>query len=124
MGTVSCSDAAEGRTEITTCDGIRVVLPYQNLEPGKPVRVRAVAQDVILATEKPNGLSAVNIVQGRVSAIMAGKGPGVIVQLHLGTKTKLLARITKSSLTRLGLSQGQEVFAIVKASAFDPRMSG
>jgi len=96
--------------------GARLELPGVAGEVGDQVRVRILAQDVILATRKPAGLSARNVVQARVRQISPGRGPGVAVTLQIGTAT-LLARITERSRAQLALDVGQTVYAIVKATS-------
>jgi len=86
---------------------------------GHKVRNRISAQDIVLATEMPNNLSALNIFQGVISDFHHGQGPGVMVQFRVG-ETLFLARVTQYSAVKMGLVLGQTVFAIVKASAFDP----
>ena len=77
------------------------------------VRVRIAAQDVILSRTRPEGLSALNILPGVVSAVRMGDGPGAMVQLSVGGEP-LLARVTRRSAEALGIAAGVEVFAVVK----------
>ncbi len=42
--------------------------------PGSMVRVRIRARDVIVATERPRGISALNILSGRIAALETGGG--------------------------------------------------
>jgi molybdate transport system ATP-binding protein len=74
------------------------------------------AQDVILALERPQGLSALNVLPATILAIRDGDGPGALVQLDLGGQ-RLLARVTRRSAAALGLAPGLPVFAIVKSVA-------
>jgi molybdopterin-binding protein len=60
-------------------------------------------------------ISARNMLQGRVKQVIPGAvNTEVIIELPGGTE--LVSIITKSSAERLRLSQGQEVYAVVKAS--------
>jgi molybdopterin-binding protein len=60
-------------------------------------------------------ISARNMLQGRVKQVIPGAvNTEVIIELPCGTE--LVSIITKSSAERLRLSQGQEVYAVVKAS--------
>ncbi len=83
---------------------------------GEAVRVRIAAQDVMLSRARPEGLSALNILPGTVSAVRMGEGPGALVQVALGD-TFLLARITRRSAEALGIAPGVAVHAIVKSVA-------
>jgi molybdate transport system ATP-binding protein len=90
---------------------------------GQAVRVRIAAQDVILATSRPVGISALNVLAVTIRALRDGEGPGVLVQLDLSGQA-LLARVTRRSCAALGLAPGQEVFAIVKSVAVAQRDVG
>ena len=95
--------------------GGTVHLPGVTGEIGRQLRLRVLAQDIILATERPQNISALNILPVVVTSLRYGYGPGVAVGLQLGDE-KLLARITKRSATQLGLERGQSCFAILKAT--------
>ena len=68
----------------------------------------------MIATRRPEALSALNVLPGRVVALREGEGPGVMVQLSLGG-APILARITRRSAAALGLAPGREVYAVLKA---------
>ena len=60
-------------------------------------------------------ISARNMLKGRVKQVIPGAvNTEVIIELPGGAE--LVSIITKSSAERLRLSQGQEVYAVVKAS--------
>ena len=100
-------------------EGGQLTLPDLSQTVGRKIRIRIAAQDIILATEMPKGLSALNIFKGVITSMHRGQGPGVMVQFKVG-ETLFLARITQHSAKKMGLELGQNIFAIVKASAFDP----
>ncbi|QYK42144.1 MAG: molybdenum ABC transporter ATP-binding protein [Paracoccaceae bacterium] len=81
---------------------------------GTRLRVRILAQDVMLATARPEGISALNILPATVRDIRMGDGPGALVRLDAGGDT-LLARITRRSAVALELAPGRPVFAVLKA---------
>jgi len=89
-------------------------LPRIDVAPGTQVRLRILAQDVMLATERPEAISALNILPATVSDLRVGDGPGALVQLDAGGEP-LLARITRRSAGTLSLAPGRPVFAILKA---------
>ena len=94
-------------------------LPTVDAPAGARLRVRVRARDVMLATQKPEGISALNVVPARIAAIADGDGPQVLVRLDHGGE-ELVARVTRRSVETLGLAPGREVFAVVKAVTFDP----
>jgi len=74
---------------------------------------------VILARHRPEGLSALNILSGRVQEVRAGDGPGalVVVDTQAG---RILARITRRSALALGITPGIAVFAVIKSVSVAP----
>ncbi|GFE50033.1 molybdenum import ATP-binding protein ModC [Roseobacter cerasinus] len=94
--------------------GASLLLPRVDQAPGTRVRVWIEAQDVMLATERPQGISALNVLETTVRALRFGAGPGVLVQLCFGD-TLLLSRITRRSADALSLQPGLRVFAVIKA---------
>ena len=99
-----------------TCGGGTLYLPRINAPLHSRLRIRILAQDVILARQAPEGLSALNILPATITAIHAGVGPGVMVQLRSGDAV-ILSRITQRSATALGLAPGMSCFAILKSVA-------
>lgn len=96
--------------------GGELCLPGVRAEPGTQVRIRVLAQDIILSDREPEGLSAINVLKTRVQAIHLGEGPGAAISLQAG-EDSLLARITSRSVERLGLKRGGTCYAILKATA-------
>ena len=94
-------------------------LPKVDAPVGARLRARVRARDVMLATMRPQGISALNVIATRVIAVTGDGGPQVLVRLDHGGE-ELVARITRRSVETLGLAPGSAVFAIVKAVTFDP----
>jgi len=85
---------------------------------GKGVRVHILAKDVMLSTIRPEHLSALNILEGTISAITFDSG---IADVQVDCQgTVILARITELSCERLGWQAGMPVFAIIKTVALEP----
>lgn len=84
-------------------------------QTGAALRVRIHAQDVMIARERPNGLSALNILPATVQSVSTN-GAQSLVLLRVGTDP-VLANITTRSATALGLQNGAECFAILKSVA-------
>ncbi|MDK3017592.1 molybdenum ABC transporter ATP-binding protein [Pseudodonghicola flavimaris] len=102
----------DGLSELQVSGG-RLFLPHLDQPVGAQTRVRILAQDVMLATEAPRGVSALNILEGEVVTLRDGSGPGAIVQLRCGGDL-LLSRITRRSAEVLRLAPGTRIFAVVK----------
>ena len=86
----------------------------QRAQSGSLARVRA--EDILLAREAPRAISANNILPATVTQV--GAGAQAYVQLAMGP-ARLVARITRASVERLGLAPGIAVFAIVKSVIVD-----
>jgi molybdate transport system ATP-binding protein len=105
-------DLAHGLTELAF-DGEILVVPHIHRTIGDKVRIRIDADDVMLALNRPEGVSANNILPAIVAAIRED-GANADVQLRLNGAL-LIARITRRSLERLELKPGASVFALIKS---------
>lgn len=103
----------DGLSRLTTSAGT-LFLPRIEAPLGSHLRIRILAQDVILSRTAPQGLSALNILPATVTDLRTGAGPGALVQLRAG-QDDILARITRRSATALGLAPGSPCFAILKS---------
>ena len=114
---------ADGLSELEA-GGVRLFVPRQDGGlAGEIVRLRVAAQDVILSSTEPVGLSALNVLPATVEAVREGGGPGAIVSLHTPAG-RLLARVTKRSADAMGLVPGARVHAVVKALSIAPEDVG
>ncbi|WP_299419046.1 molybdenum ABC transporter ATP-binding protein [uncultured Shimia sp.] len=112
----------DGLTELSA-NGVALMLPQLSHSVGDQVRVRVAAHDVILSREAPKGLSALNIVEGKVHSVRSGGGPGAIVSVD--TKAgRILARITRRSAAALELSEGVPCYAVMKSVSVAPQDIG
>lgn len=103
----------DGLTRFETGGG-PLWLPQVGAAEGAVLRLRILAQDVMLAVERPRGISALNVLSGVVEEIRMGEGPGAMVRVRVGEEV-LLARITRRSVGVLDLAPGKPVFAVLKA---------
>ncbi len=72
------------------------------------------AEDVLLATRKPEGLSARNILRGTVSAVRSA-GEKCLVTVDVGVP--LVSAITNEARVALEIRPGDDLFCIVKATS-------
>jgi molybdate transport system ATP-binding protein len=93
-------------------------VPRLDLPVGSTLRVRIRARDVMIADRPPEGLSALNVLEGRISEIGPQDGPIVELGLEVGGE-RLRARVTRQSVDRLQLAPGRRVYAVIKSIAFD-----
>ena len=98
-------------------------LPGVQAATGSRVRLRVLAQDVILSLDRPDGLSSVNVLPVRVEAVHPGDGPGAAIALRAGND-RLLARITARAVREMKVHPGMQCFAILKATTVAPGSIG
>ena len=120
--TVASHDLTDGVATLKFQGG-ELVVPSVEALIGERVRVRIRARDVALATEPPRRVSVLNILKGSVVAIAREEGPIVDIGVRVG-QASLVARITRRSRAELGLEQGMEVYALLKAVSIDRRSVG
>jgi molybdate transport system ATP-binding protein len=120
--TVAGHDRRFGLTNLACAAG-EITVPILDLAEGAAVRVRIRARDVIVAVSRPSGLSALNVLAGRVAEIGADGASMRDIRIELPGGS-LLARLTNRSLSELGLAPGRHVFAIIKSIAIDRHSIG
>lgn len=103
-----------------------VALPATSLRTGSPdaaLNIWLRADQVLLASQPPVGLSARNIIKGRVSHIFPQKADGVLVQLETPAGA-ILSRVTKDAALELSLAPGATVWAVIKAYSLSHHSTG
>jgi molybdate transport system ATP-binding protein len=99
-------------------DGQPVVLPARPEGLGERFRAYVPANEVIIATQAPTGLSVQNVLRGKIGR-MRERGDGIVlVEIHLGAQT-LLSAVTPAAVRSLRLVTDLEVFALIKSVALD-----
>jgi molybdate transport system ATP-binding protein len=101
----------------------KLVLPGVLAEVGARVRLRIMAQDVMIARTRPENISALNVLAASVTALQIGTGPGAALTLDIGG-AHILARITRRAVAELDLRVGSSCFAVLKSTAIAPSSIG
>ena len=91
-----------------------IALPRIDVPVGQPVSVSIRASDVILASERPNSISARNILEARIDRVDAA-GRSILVHAHL--EQPWISEITPDALANLNLHAGELVYLIIKSSS-------
>jgi molybdate transport system ATP-binding protein len=108
-------DATSGLATLAIGDArLRLVLP--GATAGMHARLHVPARDVVIATERPHGLSIRNELRGTLTALADEGADAVLATIATGD-AQLLARITRAAVNDLGLQPGREVWALVKAAS-------
>ena len=115
-GVVVNRDEAAGTmcVELAAGDGgtCRVEVPLgRGVGVGARVTVAVRSGDILLATERPRGLSARNVLAGTVSALEE-RGDQTLVRVRAGVEWA--ASVTRQSVIELGLAKGKEVWLAFK----------
>jgi molybdate transport system ATP-binding protein len=84
---------------------------------GARVRVRVLARDVSVALSRPADSSILNILPATVVALHDEDAASVMLRLSLADGSALLARLTRRSVSALGLRPGLAVHAQIKGAA-------
>jgi molybdate transport system ATP-binding protein len=75
------------------------------------VRLAIRAGDILLATEQPHGLSARNVIAGRITSLEQ-RGTTVVARVDCGVA--FLAHVTPGAVRSLDLTQGRRVWLVLK----------
>jgi molybdate transport system ATP-binding protein len=103
--------------------GGALVAPAPSAAVGEHRRIRVIASDVSLARETPGPSSILNILPARIASSKRLGEDEIVAVLALGaegTGARLLSRLTRKSWDALGLADGMDVYAQVKAVALAP----
>lgn len=116
------SHASDGLSTLAMSAG-QLELPGVQADIGARVRLRVLAQDVILSRIRPDGLSSVNVLPVTIEKVHPGDGPGAAIALRAGDD-RLLARVTARAVKDMELTEGLACFAILKATTVAPGSIG
>jgi molybdate transport system ATP-binding protein len=95
------------------------VLPASALRRGEDAPSQNVwlrADHVLIATAPPQGLSARNILEGRVSDLRSETEGSMLVEMQTAAGL-VLARVTPDAVRELELAEGKSAWAVIKAHA-------
>jgi molybdate transport system ATP-binding protein len=119
---ISQHDIRFGLTTLQSKAGLLRV-PCLDLPIGTSVRVRIRARDVMVANALPVGLSALNVLAGKVVELRNSGATVVEVTIDCNG-VKLSARLTRKSVETLQLVAELPVYAILKSVALDKSALG
>jgi molybdate transport system ATP-binding protein len=88
-----------------------IEVPLGYARPGDRVRLAIRAGDILLATQRPTGLSARNILEGKV-ATLEQRGTLVVARVECGVV--LTVHVTPGAARELKLALGQRVWIVLK----------
>ena len=103
-----------------------LLMPSQpSISQGQILRIKIRSQDVSIATKRPKNLSIQNCLKGQIKDIQAVKGTvffDILIALERPAQTAplLKSRITRRAKDSLGLSIGQDIYALIKTASLQP----
>ena len=86
-------------------------VPLAHGVTGSTIQIAIRAGDILLATEPPRGLSARNILRGRLASLTRD-GAAMVAAVDAGAR--FVVHLTPSSADGLGLALGQDVWLVIK----------
>jgi molybdate transport system ATP-binding protein len=115
--TVSVLDADReaGTARVRLAAGIELSIPFLTRPLKENFQIRVSADDILVATEKPSGISAGNILPGTVNKIESVDGDAM---LTVFAGEEFFVRLTSSAVRRLALKENTPVYLIIKTRSF------
>jgi molybdate transport system ATP-binding protein len=104
-----------GRSRVRLQTGEELFIPYLAPPSRGALQIRIGADDIIVATQRPEGLSAGNVLQGTIRSIDVIDGQAM---LSVVAGEEFYVRLTGAAVDRLGLREGDDVFLIMKTRSF------
>ncbi len=109
------SDAKTGQSKVRLQSGEELFVPYLPQPPNRTLQIRIGADDIMVATNKPEGISAGNVLPGTIRNIDLLDGQAILTIL-MGEE--FYVRLTAAAVRRLDLRQDRRVFLIMKTHSF------
>lgn len=113
-GVVTQTDAPHGLVSVRLGNGT-LHAAIDGAEIGSRVRVQLLARDIILANQRPSGLSVRNELAGVVVELSPDEHDAALVKIDVGAGAIVLSRVTREAVTALQLQPGAHVWVLVKA---------
>jgi molybdate transport system ATP-binding protein len=105
------AEGKEGRTGATGIEEPEIEIPLGFAQVGTPVVVAIRAGDILVATQRPVGLSARNILEGRVVSLEP-RGSLIVARVDAGVTFQ--AHLTPGAVCSLELTVGAQVWLVLK----------
>lgn len=110
---VANSDKQRGITELDIGDQL-LIIPFIDTEIGNQVPIAIRAEDIIISLEPNLPISARNILRGTIDCVDDQMMVSILVEGY-----RLSVKITNEAKEQLQLSDGKEVYCVIKANAIN-----
>lgn len=94
-----------------------LIVPRSNLSPGENLLLSVPANEIMLALERPNALSARNIIPARVENVGEVGNWRLITIRITDDAPPVVAEVTADAIAELHVAPGTELYLIIKTSA-------
>jgi molybdate transport system ATP-binding protein len=109
------ADARAGRTRVRLRSGAELFIPYLPQPANRSLQIRVSADDILIGTQRPEGISAGNVIAGTVHGIELVDGQALVT---VSAGEEFFVRLTSGAVARLELKEGTPVFLIIKTRSF------
>ena len=96
---------------------VHLETPLADVEVGRPVRIAIRAGDILIATERPHGISARNVIPGTIRKLTVN---GTVMRSDVDVGALLEVHLTPLSSDELGLRPGSDVWLVIKTHSCRP----
>ena len=96
---------------------VELVTLRSEAQPGEALLAGIPAHDIMLATQRPEGLSARNVLPARITQLRSVGHVGLATAELSPDLPPLTVEVTEKSFVELGLRIGSEVFLVIKATS-------
>jgi molybdate transport system ATP-binding protein len=111
------SDRVSGRSRVRLSSGTEIFIPYLDEPVRRTFQVGVSADDILVGTQRPENISAGNILPGTVRAIDMIDDQALV---SVDAGGDFCVRLTAGAVARLALSVGCFAFLIIKTRSFRP----
>jgi molybdate transport system ATP-binding protein len=109
------SSREAGTTRVSLASGTELSIPYLPRPANPKFQIRVSADDILVATERPKGISAGNVISGTIRRIETLSGEALLTVL---AGDEFFVRLTSSAVSRLALKEDSPIFLIIKTRSF------
>ena len=109
----SCQ-SVEGEIRVKS-NNLHLILPDFKCHSGEKLQLNVPASEIILSIDEPHGLSASNIIPGRVTTLHHIGGRALV---DVDTGIPFTVEVTSATVDKFKLKKGDDVFLIIKACSF------
>ena len=113
----SISSVRLGEATVPGESPVELVTIHSTAQPGEVLLAGIPANDIMLATQRPEGLSARNVLPARITHLRSAGSVGLVTAAVSPDLPPLTVEVTEKSFVELGLHIGSAIFLVIKATS-------